>query len=594
MDTFQHPQRLNPYQQYRQACAILKSTNRASNDAWYKEALDLDFQLHLRADGAGVVSRVFNRKTGLWTEGPVVTDETLRDPDKISAFADAAVAFAKQSGMSSLGVVLHIAGEFATAELKPELDNPAALPDLKAAAEHDPISILDDSSVSPEQSAWRVLPYPAAGSETIGTSITLSRQFAPFCDAMRAQGEARNFPVVVHALSAPLMALLAIPELFQPTPGRPLMIVLQYEMFTTLAFFNEHRDLRLLRTLHHRGQRRPSNIRHAAATTIAALEFHEPDVLILPLGAHADATMGVELRSVFPVSRVETVDWNASPYSNPGIPFYAPELLISTSPPPAADAPETSHTFTILRSEKWATQNFLTLPREIAEVYPARGEMKLLRAVRLIRLGIAACGILAVSWAAFGLVEMIRKPEWTFDIKESSALKGRVAALNLEAQRIERWDNLLEDRSKAWTSMELLARLFPERSGVLVKGFHNVIKPESAPGKEKIGFVKEWKIGGYARDEALDLLNSINSREGISAAFSEIARITGNSSFSTDSGTRSIVVNLSTQENSSFRPRQSDEILDDDSSTYPFSFVLTIAQRFEAADPMALNVGKIP
>ena len=142
--------------------------------------------------------------------------------------------------------------------------------------------------------------------------------------------------------------------------------------------------------------------------------------------------------------------------------------------------------------------------------------------------------------------------------------------------------------------MEALARMFPENSGALVKNYVHSAKPDSTPGKAKVGFVKEWKVLGYARDEALDYLNTLNTREGINAHFSEIERITGNSAFSPNAGNRSISVNVRTQENNSFKPTPPEESNPADESTYPFTFDLTIIQRFESTDPMAINVPKVP
>ena len=142
--------------------------------------------------------------------------------------------------------------------------------------------------------------------------------------------------------------------------------------------------------------------------------------------------------------------------------------------------------------------------------------------------------------------------------------------------------------------MESLARMFPENSGMLVKTYSHAAKPDTTQGNARIGFVKEWKITGYARDEALDYLNTINTKEGISAHFSEIATVTGNNSYRTNLGNRNIVVNIRTQENGSYKYVSPDEASNADESTYPFTFDLTITQRFEATDPMAINVSKNP
>jgi hypothetical protein len=497
---------------------------------------------------------------------------------------------ARSFGATALGVVLHIADEFAITELKPELNNPSALPELREAAIANPGSILDDNSIQADLASWRVLPYPAAGSDVIGTSVTLSRQYAPFIAALREAGETANFPILTHALSAPLVAILGLSRRVQPTPGKPFVAILQYPWLTALAFFNEHADLRLIRTLQHRGMRRATNFRNALATTNASLEFIDPDLFLLPLGQKVDQTLDADLRITFSSSRVEIID---QPLVD-GIPFWSPEPVISTLPPDEIAPGVTSHTFTVFRDDKWALQNFLPTPREIVEIYPDRSEMKLLRYLRLGQVAILALAILSLTYFGYGIIGIISRPEWSFDQSQADASKGRLGKLTTETKKAEYWNNLLDDRSKAWTAMESLARLFPANCGMLVDTYSHTIKPDSAPGKAKIGFVKEWKITGYAQDQALDYLNTINTREGITAHFSEIARITGNTAYSANAGNRNLVVNVRTQENTSFRPAPPDEDSHADRSTYPFTFDLTIVQRFEATDPMGINVAKAP
>lgn len=142
--------------------------------------------------------------------------------------------------------------------------------------------------------------------------------------------------------------------------------------------------------------------------------------------------------------------------------------------------------------------------------------------------------------------------------------------------------------------MEAVARLFPHKSGLLVKTFNHTVRPDTAPGQAKVGFIKEWVITGMARDEALSYLNSLNTREGISARFSEIAKATGNTAYDPEPNTRTIVVNVRTQENNSFKQMPLEEIVDSDEATYPFTFNLTITQRFESADPLAIGAANAP
>jgi hypothetical protein len=588
--TFQHPASLNAFKQFSQACAILRNTSRASNPAWYQNALDLNFQLHIRVDGASVSTLYHDCKKAQWSNGPTLTDEVLHDSARLESMVAEALRYARSQAATSLGVILHVADEFATTELKPELDNPASLPDLKDTALTDPGAILADSSIQVDQSSWRVIPYPAAGSEVIGSTITVSKQYAPLVASLREAGERENFPVVTHALSAPLVAIMGLSQVLAPTPGKPFVAILQYPWFTALAFFNEHADLRLIRTLQHRGLRRPTNFRNALATTNASLEFVDPDLFLLRLGAQVDTTLDADLRVTFTTSRVEVVQ--QKPVE--GIPSWCPEMVLATVPPAPGAPTITSHTFTILAEEKWALQDFLPAPREVVEVFPSRSEMQLLRIVRLARVAVFAIAVLCIAYFAFGVVDLVRRPEWSFDPTQAEVTKGRLGKLGVERKKADHWNNLLEDRSKAWTCMESLSRMCPENGGMLVKGYIHSARPDNTPGKATVGFIKEWKITGYARDEALDYLNTLNTKEGIAAHFSEIFRLTGNSAYNPGVGNRNLVVNVRTQENSNFKPVPPESAVVTDESTYPFTFDLVITQRFEATDPMAVTVSKAP
>ena len=547
-------------------------------------------------DSADITTFYHDAKKAQWSNGPALSAEILQNPARLDAFIAEALRAARSHGATSLGVILHIADEFATTELKPEFDSPAALSELRDTAVTDPGSILEDSSILADQASWRVLPYPAAGSQVIGTTITISKQHAPLIAKLREAGEGENFPIITHALSAPLVAIMGLSQSIIQTPGKPFVAILQYPWFTVLAFFNEHADLRLIRTLQHRGLRRPTNFSNALATTSAALEFVDPDLFLLPLGERVDASLSADLKITFASSRVEVLQ-QAQPE---GIPAWTPEPAISLLPAKTSD--RATHTFTILHEEKWALQDFLPTPREIVEIYPSRTEMRLLRIFPLSSIALLAISILSIAYFGFGLINVILRPEWSFDSTEAEAVKSRLAKLNVEKQKVEHWNNLLEDRSKAWTSMESLSRMFPENGGMLVKTYTHAAKPDSAPSKAKgtakatpkVGIVKEWKITGYARDKALEYLNTLNTREGISAHFSEISRLTGSNAFDPNVNTRNLVVNIRTQENNTYKNIPPEEINDADESTYPFTFDLTITQRFEATDPMAINAAKAP
>lgn len=595
MATLENPASLNAFQQYRQACSILKDTSRAVVSTWYQEALELDFQFHILVDGVSVHSFFYERSKNEWSSWKNFSEEVLTDSGQTKRFALELLKQVRSLKGTSVGVVVHAADEFATAELKPELDNPADLSNLREAAYHNPGEILEDSSIPPDQASWRVLPYPASGSEVIGTTITMSRHLEGFVTTLRSFANEVNFPIITHVLSAPLVSIMALSEVITPTPRKPFIAILQYPGFTAVAFFNEHSDLRLIRTLQHRGLRRPPHLDHALSTSMASLEFEDPDIYILALAEGMDPKLSEELAKSFPASVVETTEY---PTVAP-IPEWAPGPSLVTKP--AKDAGEAgdngkqkSYTFGVLRAEKWFLQDFLPPSAEEAALFPSRNEMRLLRYFKLGRYALAAIVLLGIAWAAMSIFSVTNKPEWAFNEADATAVTQRLTNLNQERQRVDHWNNLLSDRSKAWSSMEALAQLFPDKSGLLVKTYNHMVRPDSVPGQAKVGFVKEWVITGMARDEALAYLNSLNTREGISTFFSQVAEVTGDLAYDPTPTTRSIVVNVRTQENAKFRQRPIEEIDDSDESTYPFTFNLTITQRFESADPMAISAAKAP
>ena len=541
-------------------------------------------------DGDSIDAFFFVKSKNKWTDAPPISEAVFTNEEAAIAYAGQILQHARSLRGSSLGVVVHVADEFATAELKPELDNPAFLQDIRETAVDTPGDILDDSSVPADQASWRVIPYPAAGSEVIGTTVTTSRRLDLFFNVLRDLGNRSNFPIITHSLSSPLVIIAGLHSVVREDRAKPFVALMQYPWFTVMAFFNEHHDLRLIRTLQHRGVRRPSNFRHALATTNASLEFEEPDIYVVPLGAETDHAVSTDLSRSFPDSLVETVKFPV----HGAVQQWAPEAVLSVEEIPE-DTGGTSYTFGLLRTEKWFLQDFLPAVRETKERFPGRSEMRLLRVLKFARVALFAVAFLGLAWLAFSALTILRRPEWTFNEGDAQSVKQRLMSLTQQRKRIDHWNNLLEDRSKAWTSMEAMARLFPEQSGLLLKTFSHTVQPDGATAKQaKVGFTKSWVITGMARDGALEYLNALNSRGGISGHFSEIAKVTGNSAFDPTPTTRTLVGNVRTQENASFEQRPLEEIVDSDEDTYPFTFNLTITQRFESTDPLAISTTTAP
>jgi len=593
LSTLQHPAGLNPFKQYRQASQILSKTSRAKNPAWYQDPLELDFQLHLRTDGAGVMAFLHDKRENLWAPGPPLTEQQLIEPEAITAYVTAALEHVRSAGGTSLGIILHIADELSLTEIKPELHNRENLDQLREQAVHDPASILADS-IQTEQSSWRILPYFAPTSQAVATAITVSRRYEPTLAALRSLGESEDFPIIVTALSAPLLALLGLHGTITRTPGRPSVAILQYQSFTVIAFFDANTDLLLLRTQLHRGLQRPPNFRHAIATALASLELDSPDIFVFGLGPEVDSKLVADLQPVFPGSHIEQV----VPQGAGVVPAWCAEVLISTQVHEQIDELP-GHTLRAFIEEGWAFQNFIPPSKEQAEIFPTKQEITLLRVLRYARVAAVLIALAVIAMLIHGPYEIVRSPEWAFNPAEADTIKQRLVALNMEKQRIEHWDSVMEDRSKCWAVMESITHLFPPDSGLLVRDMEYSSRPDSTPGQARVGVVREWTIKGMTKQEGIQFLNTLNSREGVSARFNEIARATGDASFRTDIGTRNLVVSIRTQENSTYRrgaPPPSAVMANPipPDYDYPFTFDLEITQRFEAADPLAILSAKAP
>ncbi|MBK1882602.1 hypothetical protein JIN85_09255 [Luteolibacter pohnpeiensis] len=587
MPKYLHPAQLNVLKRFSQANDILRNTSRASNPAWYQDALELDLQLHIRTDGANISCYLFERPENKWTAGPDLTHDQLQEPAKIQEFAKAVLEHARSLGATGLGVVLTIGDEFAITDLKLEFNDPAALPEIRERAVIDPPSVLEDASRDAAENSWRVLPYPGNPNGKIGTSIALSHHYQLFLDTLRVYGEAENFPIVTCALSAPLVALLGIIGTVTRNPDRPFVAILQYPWLTVLAFFNQQADLILLRTMQHRGLLRPANFRQAVATACTALEIVDPDLFIFPLGKQVDTNLVTDLGTTFPTSHLEVV----RPRDTHGLPAWAIELIIATQPASEEHLP--GITFDTFRREGWVFQNFLPPIGDAVGLFPTKSEIKLLRGLLIGRLALVGLVLLAFGWLTFSFSRKIFQPDIFFlKTSESADLLKRIAKLNIERKQTQQLENLLEDRSKAWTSMELLARLLPENCGVKVTSFNLSVRPQNTPGQPKVGFIKEWQIKGLTDSKGLDLLNHLNNNESIATHFAEIAELTGNTAFDPKVPTRTLVVSVKSR---GVETSKSPKIEGTNQPpAYPYSFEFVITQRFESADPLAINVLKAP
>ena len=590
------PASLSSRAAYAQATALLRQTTRATNPDWYRDALELEHQWHIVIQGGSRINSALLRRTAgaesAWTAGPIIHLNALPGMEQVEAMLESILANPEFRKARSLGVVVHLADEFATTEILNEVRSTSSLEELRDEVMRSPSTALGDPSLSNDTTATRLVPYAGASQPPLAATVTLSRTHEPFIELLRMAGEIRNFPVQVTSLSAPLAFLAILPAFLQFQAERPHFVLLHYPKFSTLAVFNGDANLVQLRALPHRGRPFPGNLGDAVNTALDSLDLHDPIITILPLGDIDPSPLITQLHAT--LNQLETADVRVLRPSAeavaPGVPELRPEMLVSV---PQFASGEVSPGFKQLFAEKWALQDFLPLSSAISALYPTQGDMKLLRMSRLMLavLAFALVGLLGLGISS--LLGTVTDPAWKHDPETTKELGQRLAKATQDAKEFEHWDNLLQERSKGWLAMEFLTRLFPEDCGVMVKSFKHTTRMDSAMKNKKVGFTREWTINGLAEDRALPLLNQLNGREGMKLIFDEVFKETGNASFDVSIPGRNFAVTLQRAK----KPVTDAEAAASTTAAlrqqYPYVFDLKITQMFPSQDPMAITTNNL-
>jgi hypothetical protein len=578
MDSLVHPAQLSVWQRYLQARRLHKETSRSKNSDWYRDALDLECQLHLFLEGDAISDAHIcwgNESKKDWN--PVEVPALDLSEDELQEYLTTIRGEFTKVKCRALGVVLHLADEFAISELAHANEKPEDLGELSTQLINAPQEVLEDHSVSTDEFAFRLFPYQGAKSgQLYGSAITISRKHHEFLGQLRLVGESLNFPICTTALSAPLVALAALPQLASQLPSQPFSIFFSYTTFSVIAFFTAEGDLVMLRSVRHHAGGAPPHVARIIQTMGAALELAEPLVYVLPLSRKE----GGNLAALPELPNASILNWRESAQFNAEVPleFQGPSLLTMNDDPEGLAA---SATFQGMAEQKWATQDFLPPTNEEADLYPSQLEMKALRFGGLsLRIGAAALAVF-VGLTGVRVCKILNDEVWHY---EPSISREHNQILTSQIRRYEQWNSFLADRSKAWVSMELVNQLFPNPDRVVLSDIRHTVRPEVARDQSKASLVKEWTISGLVDDENLERLTELNTAEGISGEFDAVYQLTGDESFRTDLESRSLEVNLLASENRRYDPKRGGKPEDN----FPFMFNLTITQQISNEDPIAI------
>ncbi len=644
------PNALSFPQRHKQAKNLLKHTSRASNPNWYADALAINIQLHIFVGSdSGAISYIRNMESGAWAKGPNISPEMEEDPSLLKPVLDGIanehLSDAKKPG---IGVILYVADEFSTAELGPEHQNPAEVEELRALIKENPRSILEDHSISNESHSWRIFPYPGAASgQPFATAIAFTRRHEHLMQEFRDYGNQNNLPVRTRAISAPLCAISALPWLLEQKPENGFVALYHYPRFTVLSFFNTHGDLVLIRTLQHHGNVPfAPQTSSAIMSTTASLELENPHVFIIPMAGAAPMGMSDSLSSMLPNSQVITLsptssalhiptapsatsspsdlgvtrpwkwsdltaqtavesdptqaDLPASETAIPGVtrPWKLKDMaavamlsqvrleVVSTTNPPSASNSilAESHTFNTLVKEMWPIQDFLPATTEETSLYPDQVEMKLLKWSKLVKIAAACLVIGSLAKLGLDLSTSVASPAWGYEATKPE-LQIRIYRKN--ALEYDKLNNLLSDRSRAWSNMELLARLFPKEQKIIVKDFkYSASIQASNATNKRIPVIRTWSIKGNADLAARNYLDTLNSSSGMTQIFENTYQGTLDESFDMSIEGRKPMPNIQIKMANNARSRGNSK------PTHPFEFIMTITQRLDNNDALTLPLAK--
>lgn len=580
MDSLVHPTQLSVWQKFLQARRLHKETSRSKNPDWYRDALELDCQLHLFLEGDEISDAHISccgkesKKDWIKVSAPAL-DSSEED---LQEYITTIRGEFTNTKCRSLGVVLHLADEFAISELDHANERPDDLGELSNQLTTAPQEVLEDHSVSIDERSFRLFPYPGAKQgQLFGSAITISRTHHEFLFRFRQLGENLNFPIRTAALSAPLVALAALPQVASQLPSKPFSIFFSYTTFSVIAFFTAGGDLVMLRSVRHHAGGAPPHVGRIIQTMAAALELTEPLVYVLPLSKKD----GENLAALPELPNASILNWRESAQFDVDVPleFQGPSLLKMNEEREGLAA---SETFRGMAEQNWATQDFLPATADEADLYPSQLEMKALRFGGLgLRVGAAA---LAVFLGLTGVraFTILRDEAWYPSGDKVSREGNQILASQI--QRYEQWNSYLADRSKAWVSMELMNQLFPNPDSVVLSEAGHTVRPEVIREQANASVVKEWTISGLVNDEALEHLTVINTTEGMSKVFDAVYKLTGDESLRTDLPSRTLVVNLLASENKRYAPETGTQ----PEQKFPFMFNLTVSQRISSEDPIAV------
>lgn len=615
MITITDPSELKPDDIYRQARLVAAKTSRGSDRNWYREAFDLPCQWHLWFDGGReVVSATFSRQDNRWRTGPVIPLASLTTADGTADLLGELLSprFFSQPP-KSLGVILHVADEFALASLKQVPESSAEAGDdmdiIRFNLIDDPLESLADKEVSLETTSWRLLPFwGASPGHARGTAIALSRSRESFLREVLTHGEEWRIPVRVAVTAAPMETLAVLPLLDPKLEGGRLILI-PYLKYTVVFAIVHPGELRSVRSLSHRGGAIiPGGLGDILSSMAVSAELAShgpfgvrPNVLVVSSDPAVVQAVTRELEGSGlgrQAVNVESIDLSTHPALDE-IPGRRPEFLAhdpaAVEATRAGDCPmAATQTFQALW-KNWIRQSSFFDTAKLDALYPTIKDLRLLRIASVLTMLLVAALIALGGYGTYSFFNASSHPSWKLTPEQLKRTVAEQTKLQAEKRQMEIASRLLTPRSRGWTTLEFLMLMFPEDAGVRLDSFDYGVDANRAGvsiDKSKpagsVGMTRTWSVKGLAKPQALELLSTLNSQRGLATLFDHMAKVTGDASYAA-LPSRLLTVTLTQGRNPRFTTDQTADLASQDPiSFFPFRFEATISQTLPETDELAL------
>ena len=563
-------------------------------------------------------SATYSQRENIWREGPKLTLPALTTGENVDqVFHSLLDSDYFDERPKAIGVVYHVADEFAQAELAEFTTGLSVAEDIQMMRYNltdEPVEFLADKKISEELTTWRLLyMHGAMAGQVRFVAVSLSRYREAFSKKLLIAGESHRIPVRIAITAAPLEALAAMPLIGLPQ-DEGYLLVIPYLKFTVVFAMNSSGELVSMRSLPHKVEIPvPSGFGDILWNMAIRAEIMGANEPLVVLAAKSSLELQDITRELYTYSarhhplRLHGIDLSAHPAMKAVTHHHLEFLIYSTSEIQRAreETPALANTKTFSNLWDWmAKQSFFNIGK-LDDQYPTLADLRLMHLSVWVNRLLVCSLFLAFGYGGYSIFTAMNHPSWGLTPDEIKISEERNAQLLRESQEIARTNLLMQPRSRGWVNLEFLFQLFPEDSGVRLDEF-NYSMASDAPTKTAIkgavaangtigaviGMSRTWKIKGMIKSKGLELLSNLNSQRGLRVFFEKVEKATGDSSYQPDPS-RLLSITLTQARNSRYNAQTTaSEILRDPAVTYPFTFEAVITQNFPDKDPLALPTEK--